>query len=962
MQVTAYLRNKVARRIALLFILCALLPVSALGVIAYSHVTSNLSDQAHTRLRQASKATGMAIYERMLLLEAEMQVLVAQFDRSTGGFSTGSIEQFIPTLSQRYKGIALSKDGAIRSLIGRLGVPMDATEVGRRHLRAGKTLIGIRHDGPQGAQVFLSRLVHPDRPEHGIIQAEVNGHFLWLGGEGVALPASTELCVFDPKLTPLFCSFDHSVSPASNVGTLANQSAMSSFEWQDGTEGYLAGSWSIPLRFQFGEAQWTVVLSEAKRSAFAPLEGFTQTFVLVIVLTLCVVTLFSVNQIRSRLNPLEELERGTRRIAERDFASRVAVTSDDEFGSLGRSFNWMAEHLGRQFQMLDTMGSISRAILSSYDSRGMVKVVLAKAPEALACEAVAVGLVDSEPAIGGTLFVRSLFGRQDTEEHELVTTSQELAELKTQPHYRLASGTSVPRYLDPLVSNGLSEVLLFPILVQEDCAGVLVLGYRDRGAHSDDDISHGRQLADQVSVAISNLREITKRIQADAEAQYLANYDPLTRLPNRQLFHRFITNALALEGEKRRGAVLLVNLDRFQRVNDTFGPRAGDWLLEEVAGRIDGCVRKDRTMMEQVSVARLGSDQFGVLLTHLPADSESARVAQVLLTTIGQPYQVAENQVFLTASVGIALLHIDGKDADLLIRNADTAMRAAKEQGRNLCQFYSESMNRTLAARMALEQQLRVALEREEFLLHYQPQIDVSTGTLLGAEALIRWRHPERGFVSPAEFIPIAEEDEGLIAAVGEWVLRTACRQQRAWRAAGLPPLELAINISALHFRRSDFVQRLETILQDTGAETQYLELELTETVLMNDSRSAVATLKRLRTLGIKLAMDDFGTGYSSLAYLKQFPVDKLKIDRAFVQSISSGSEGCAIAAAIIAMGHALKLRVLAEGVETHAELSFLREQGCHSFQGFLFSKPLPVEDMTNLLRTCPRSHLAKSA
>ena len=959
---STFLRSRVARRVSLLFILCALLPVTALAVISFTHVTSHLYEQSHARLRQASKATGMAIYERLMLLEAEMHVMIAQIDSTSAETLTGSMERFSHTLSQRYKGLAVRNDGVERVLFGQRSIPLEATETEQKHMRAGETLLTVRHVGDDPARVLMSLSVDPNRPERGSLLAEINSSYLWLGGEGVTLPALTELCVFDDRLEPLFCSFEKPVTLTSDIRTFISPSASTHFEWQDGTEGYLASFWSIPLRFQFGPPQWTVVLSEPKSGALAPLESFKWTFILVIVLTLCVVTLFTVNQIRSSLDPLGKLEEGTRRIAARDFASRVTVASDDEFGALARSFNTMAEQLGRQFKMLDTMSAIGQGILSSYESREMAHVVLTRASEALSCDAVGVALFKSGQSTGETLSTRYLFGTRQTDEHGLAFTEQDLAILNAESHHLLACGSSVPWYLEPLVQQGLSTLLVLPIVVQESCAGIMVLGYRTTGAVPEDDIGHGRQLADQVSVAISNAREIARRVQADAEAHFLANYDPLTRLANRQRFQQSVTDALSLEGVSGRGAVLLINLDRFQRVNDTFGPQAGDRVLQTIAARLERCITQHDKAKEQAMVARLGSDQFGVLLTRLPSDEESARVGQLLLESVGAPCQVGDHQIVLTASLGVALLRKDGGDVDLLIRNADTAMRAAKEKGRNSLQFYSESMNRALAARMALEQQLRQALDREEFLLHYQPQVEVSSGAIVGVEALIRWQHPERGFVSPAEFIPVAEEDESLIVSLGEWVLRTACQQQQAWSKAGWSSLYVAVNISSLQFRRPDFVEDLETILRETGADPRALELELTETVLMSDSQSAIATLKRLRAMGFRLAMDDFGTGYSSLAYLKQFPIDTIKIDRAFVQSILSESEGGAIATAVIAMGHALKLHVLAEGVETQAQLSFLREKGCHSFQGFLFSKPLSVDDITNLFRTHPRSHLPKSA
>jgi len=956
-----FLRSKVARRMTLLFVLCALVPITALATISFRHVTAQLHDQAQKRLRQASKAMGMALYERLTLLESELKLVATQFEEASR--KAGAEAVVNADLSKRLTGIAVVRAGTIEPLHGRMSQVPNLTPQQRRHVDAGKTLLWVGSGSDGSTKVFLSRWLYADEINRGLLLAEVNPAFLWLGGEGVTLPTMTDLCVFDETLVALYCSFDETATLQQRLPALVGQSEASFFEWQGSEQEYLSSYWNVPLRFQFSPAQWTVVLSESKQGALAPMANFKYTFAMVILLALCAVTLLSLNQIRHSLTPLEALRAGTSRIANREFSSRVSITSQDEFGELGRSFNTMAERLGKQFQMLETMSAISRAILSSYDSRGIVEVVQSRISDAVTCDAVSLAILGDSEAAGGTMSTRLFTGSERQIEYPFRLNGSDAALLAAHPDHVEVDGASVPHVLGRIAENGFAKFLVFPIMIQQSCAGFLALGYAGSASPAQDDLTHARQLADQVSVALSNLREITKRIQADAQAHFLEHYDPLTRLANRKLFHQTIAVALAsFAPVKKPGAVLLVNLDRFQRVNDTFGPRAGDGLLQEVAGRIERCLRKDRALIDASMMGRLDADQFGVLLADLSSESESIKVGQSLLDVIGQPYDIGGSQVFLTASVGIALLHQDGEDPDLLIRNADTAMRAAKEKGRNLCQFYSESMNRRLAERMALEAQIRTALERAEFVLYYQPQVDVRSGAIVGVEALIRWRHPGRGVVAPSDFVPVVEEDEQLIVAMGEWAIRTACTQQQAWQKAGLPPLDIAVNVSALHFRRTDFVERLEAMLRETGADRRYLELELTETVLMNDSQSAVATLKRLRSMGIRLAMDDFGTGYSSLAYLKQFPVDKLKIDRAFVNGIAAGSDGAAITSAIIAMGHALNLQVLAEGVETPEQLAFLRERGCHTYQGYLFSRPLSSADVTDLFRRRLGPRLAESA
>jgi EAL domain-containing protein (putative c-di-GMP-specific phosphodiesterase class I) len=375
-----------------------------------------------------------------------------------------------------------------------------------------------------------------------------------------------------------------------------------------------------------------------------------------------------------------------------------------------------------------------------------------------------------------------------------------------------------------------------------------------------------------------------------------------------------------------------------------------------VAERLLHCVRQSDSVsrhddQEPITLSRLDGDEFTVLLTHLASAQSAAKVAQRILESLNAPYQIDDRQVVLTASIGIALLVQDGDDVDTLLRNADTAVHAAQEKGRNTYQFYSQSMNVALAERLSLETDLRRALERSEFVLHYQPQVDIRRWEIVGVEALIRWQHPERGMVSPMTFIPLAEE-VGLIDQIGQWVLRTACAQQVAWGAYGLGEVSIAVNLSGVQFQQADLVESIRTIVRETGANPARLELELTESTAMHDAENAVVTFQQLKAMGFSLSIDDFGTGYSSLAYLKRFPIDTIKIDRAFVKDLASESEQAAIAITIITMAHGLKLRVLAEGVETQPQLDILRDQGCDAIQGYFFSHPLPRSPREGRSRT----------
>jgi diguanylate cyclase (GGDEF)-like protein len=442
------------------------------------------------------------------------------------------------------------------------------------------------------------------------------------------------------------------------------------------------------------------------------------------------------------------------------------------------------------------------------------------------------------------------------------------------------------------------------------------------------------------------IRYAIERKKAEEKLAYLAQYDPLTGLANRALFHDRLEQALARAG--RDGdmiALMFVDLDRFKAINDSLGHTGGDSVLREVARRIQGRLRGSDT------VARLGGDEFAVILEDLSEAQDAARVAEDLVSILSTPFISNGHDVPVAASVGIAVHPPSGQDA--LLKDADAAMYRAKQRGGNNHQFYTEEMNVQASAQLALERDLRRALEREEFLLHYQPQVDLTTGEVVGAEALLRWRHDERGLVSPAEFIPVLE-DIGLIVPVGAWVLGEACRQAREWRDAGLAPVRIAVNLSARQLGREGLVGSVEDALEESGLDPSCLELEITESMLVENGEAGLGAVELLKkAVGrLRISIDDFGTGYSSLYRLKALPVERLKIDQSFIRGVATDPGDAAITAAVIALSHDLRLQVTAEGVETAEQLAFLRERACDEAQGFYFSRPLPPDEFARLLES----------
>jgi diguanylate cyclase (GGDEF)-like protein len=434
-----------------------------------------------------------------------------------------------------------------------------------------------------------------------------------------------------------------------------------------------------------------------------------------------------------------------------------------------------------------------------------------------------------------------------------------------------------------------------------------------------------------------------KRYQVQLEHQ--ANYDALTGLPNRNLLHDRLRQAVYAKRNPRPMAVAFIDLDHFKFVNDSLGHGTGDKLLKGMAERLRSVLREGDT------VARIGGDEFVVLLNEQGNEEVIFRTMQRIAIEVSQPMTIDGKELFVTCSAGISMYPQDGPDVETLLRNADAAMYRAKDRGRNNFQFYTSEMNDRINERLALENALRRALERNELVLHYQQKIDVRTGALAGAEALVRWNHPEWGLLRPERFIPLAEET-GLILQIGEWVIQEACRQIRAWLDQGLEPGLVSVNLSARQFRQDGLVRAVSRILEESGVDSRHLELELTESTVMHNVATGIATLHGLKSLGVQLSVDDFGTGYSSLSYLKDLPIDVLKIDRAFVRDIGSGAgadEGV-LAQAIISLAHNLHLKVIAEGVESEAQLRFLKRHGCDQVQGFFYGEPVPAEQFARLL------------
>jgi diguanylate cyclase (GGDEF)-like protein len=986
------LRSRFGRRLLLLFVGCALIPIALVAAVSYLHVSQQLHVQTETRLHQADKALGLAIFERLLLLDATLKsipthaILQLELPRKKAvvpsrpqppkpGNRTQASGGIAPPVSETRRRAQTGRDDleAGRTLVvgldllarrrfiglefvspagkrvpifGRLQSLPEVSDTDRANLQVGLPVIFSRHQPDSNAHIFLLRQVDRLGVELGTLVGEISPDFLW-GTLDLSMPSQTTLVtVADDSGHVLFRSSTASEASRDELLSILRPDTSDAGAGDRGTRAYVSSTWPIVLDEVFAAPTWTLILSQPEDEVIGPMVQFTKPFLGVVLFCGLAVILLSFRQIRRSLLPLEELQQGTRRIAQRDFASRVTVTSGDEFEELGSSFNAMAMQLGRQFQALATAAEIDRAVLSATHASEIVETVLARVRDIFPCRMVSVTLVAPEGAKSLPSLVHD-YGSDLRRQVRVDLRSPDVHELLDGPDVAvLARREDPPSYLVPLAEA--RSVVVLPLRFQRQLLGVIALGEMDSGTHLEEELVQIRRVADQAAIALANARMLE-------QVRTLAYYDSLTGLPNRLTYKERL--ARALEHASREGkmvAAFFIDLDHFSRINDTLGHEAGDRLLQQVAARLRASCRERDDEVGPVTdslapdVARLGGDEFTILMAGLTDPQDAAKLARRVLSSLAHPMRLDGRDIFVNASIGIAIYPYDGEDIETLLMHADTAMYKAKEQGGSSYQCYSRSMNATAMQRLTLEHALRRALEREEFEIHYQPIVHARTGVIVGAEALVRWRHPELGLLLPSEFVALAEEN-GLIVPLGEWVLQGACAQNREWQAQGLSPIRVVVNLSSRQLTRglTDTVSR---ILQSTSLEPRFLGLELTESVLVNHQKEGTDTLHALRSMGLHLSVDDFGTGYSSFSYLKAFPLDTLKIDRCFVRGIASDPDDAAITTAMIAMGHALGLEVVAEGVETEAQMALLRKQGCDEMQGYLFSRPVPAAGLRPFL------------
>jgi diguanylate cyclase (GGDEF)-like protein len=915
--------SRVARRVFALFILAGLLPLAIVILLAFARVGTTLEDRAFTDLERVSRVAGQQLLDRLLVARE----LLSSVPRVAAGSASVAFDA----------AFVRSPDGT-EWLFG----AADDFEVAQPPLDAQRASVLLRF-GEHGGDIYLAR---PAGRE--LLVGRLDPDFLWrAAGE---IHYGFGICVFARGAsTALFCSEPLPDAAKRVLAEAPLDRSGGRLTWTHDGERWLSSYWELFLPSRFAAEPWLIVVSQPRKLALESLYAFNRAVPQAIALTVILVLLLSITQIRRTLGPLNQLVAGTVRIANRHFGARVAVDTDDEFGDLARAMNGMAERLGQQFDTLTALAEIDRVILSSQGIDHVLEAVLARASSILPAGDLSVLLLDPDQRNRARLYSQSSDHGQSVTLRRIEIAQELSRRLAEQPHGIAIDAASLRQWCtEPEAAReqgsaaepgSVSETSgAVPRLRNDDVVFILPM-FRGEALHGA--LLARFESATLAAAASDQLQEIAGRfavaIAAAEREQELferAYFDSLTGLPNRQLCSDRLGQALArARRDGHKLAVFFIDLDGFKNINDSLGHSVGDDVLRETAVRLRNALRETDT------VARLGGDEYVVILPHVEGPFEVEDAAERILASIKRPFLIQDSEAFVTASIGATLFPDDGDSAEELLRKADTAMYGAKDQGRARCVFFAAAMDRHVHERLALQTDLRHALEKGEMFLLYQPQVDLETQRVTGAEALLRWRHPERGIVSPVTFVPLLEET-GLIESVGAWVLQTALADFASWQSQGLPIERVAVNVAARQLFAPYFATFVVDCLRISGVRPSCLELELTESTLVQDFESSNAVLRRLRASGIHVAVDDFGTGYSSLGYLKDLVFDTVKIDRAFVSNLPE-EKSVAIVKAILAVASALGKDVVAEGIETEPQHDHLRRLGCPLGQGFLFARPL---------------------
>ena len=930
-----FLESKVARRLFLLFIISALVPIVILAFFSLRQINSLTTQNVEQNLRQGAKSYGLSVYDRLTLLDQKLAIhgdtleqssSVSETDYQSDAFS----RLLVINVTDNYV-LDLTDNTYQSSNVFPL-----ISDAEHAFLLQGNPVVLTQYQANLPAKIYLLRAI---KNSTRIIAGLIEGEALWGGVD--TFDESKGFCVYGTENKLLYCSQMQLDVQLQTIKSGWEEQATGNLQWTDGEHSLLIGFWNLFLKPKFLYPSFTIAITYDQDTALEPISRLRNIFIIISLFALVIIAFLSTIQIRRYLIPLEELMKGIKRISNNDFDHPVTVTTDDEFNQLANSFNSMSTRISQQFKFLTTLSEIDQLILSHVTLKDILATTLSHGNNAVQSENINIAMVNEK-----NNDLLDVYSEDIHHVHGVAMSSYPIlaAEKNALIHKKTTvyeiSDQNIPSYLQPLIQNNLSCFALVPVVINDKLSAILIFGFATTD-FSKETHSRLRELGDRFAIALEK--------SAWENQLYLqAHYDPLTQLPNRQLLNDRLQQAIKrATRDKSSFPIMFLDLDRFKTVNDSLGHSSGDKLLKVVSQRLIDALREEDT------VARLGGDEFIIYLATAEHQHEiyshASQIARKILDTIEQPFTIENHDIHVSGSIGIATYPNDGNDVETLLKNADSAMYHAKSKGRNNFQFYSKELNEQAMQTLVMETNLHQALENDEFKLYYQPKVETQTGKILGAEALIRWIHPTQGMIRPDQFIPIAE-DTGLITQIGEWTLHEACHQNKAWQDKGLPKIKVSVNLSPRQFQQQDLIDLVGQTLAKSELSPVYLDLEIVEGTAMHDIKQTIASLQQLKKLGLSISIDDYGTGYSTLSYIKQFPVDTLKIDMSFIRNLVESDGDRAIVSSTILLAHNLGLSVVAEGVEDAQQLELLQDLDCDEIQGYYFSRPLPADDFAKLL------------
>ena len=783
-----FLRSKVTRRIVWLFFLSALFPIILFALLSFTYVSDVLVQQAHSQLNHTGKLYGTSVLERLLFIDDKLRnaALIMRAKQLLQADELSShLGAELNTLS------LVSEDSKIDMLFIDNELPVDFHKYLGDGTANKKSLVYSEETSSGEIKIYIRLLLGQKDNINSSLVAEINNSYLW--GDNETLPFSTNVCVTEGPDKIIFCSHQVPDQLLKLIDSTSFDSESEYLHWSLNGERYQAASWDVLFNSRFLGPSWKIIASQKESIALVPISTFNVIFPLVIVLSLLVTLVLSVLLIRRSMIPVERLIEGTQRVANKIFNQPVEVDSNDEFETLANSFNTMTTRLGKQIDALTMLSEIDQLILSNPKVEAVLLTILKRIHEITPCELISIALIDKDEPDKGRAHISIAGTKRVPKVEEITIPDVESAMLLTYSNtFNVNLRMDQWSFLGHLKKRGAEIVQIFPIVISDRLNAIVSLSYSNAPLLNDDELHYVRDLVDRLAVALATA-------DRDERLYVQAHYDTLTSLPNRQLFNdRLEQQLIHAHRENQLIGLLYIDLDRFKTINDTFGHSVGDKLLQQTAVRLIHCVRETDT------VARLSGDEFVVILSSLFSPKDASVISENIITRISKPFNIGAHEVFVSPSIGITIFPMDGNNSEELLKHADAAMYRAKELGNGKYMFFEEKMNLEDMERTSMEHDMRHAVQRNEFELLYQPQVNIQTGELIGVESLIRWNHPEHGVIYPSRFISLAE-DTGIVDSIGEWVLRTACKQFKDWQSQGILMDHISVNVSSKQFIHEKF-------------------------------------------------------------------------------------------------------------------------------------------------------------